>query len=104
MHFTAPVITGSGRGKKLGIPTLNLDTAHVPDTLEEGVYACFARLGENGTRVPAVMHRGTRPTFGDTPSCEVHVLNHIVAIAPRSLVVDVVEKIRDVQKFADEHA
>ena len=72
MNFTSAVITGTGKGKEIGFPTLNLEMSSVPE-LEEGVYACFARLGEHGIRVPAVMHYGSRPTLGAIPSCEVRV-------------------------------
>lgn len=99
MRFTSTVVTGSGRGKDLKTPTLNLDVDKTPASLEDGVYACFARMGENGLRLPATMHYGARPTFNDTPSCEVHIIDHIIDIPPHSVTVDVVEKLRDVQKF-----
>ncbi|MBT4119294.1 MAG: hypothetical protein HOG89_04665 [Candidatus Peribacter sp.] len=98
MNFTSAVITGTGKGKEIGFPTLNLEMSSVPE-LEEGVYACFARLGEHGIRVPAVMHYGSRPTLGAIPSCEVHVLDQIVAIAPHSVTVEVAEKLRAISDF-----
>ena len=39
MKFTAKVITGSGRGKKIGYPTINLDLNDVPEETKEGIYA-----------------------------------------------------------------
>lgn len=99
MKFTATVTTGSGRGKDLMCPTLNLNIDEVPASLEEGVYACFARMGTHGVRLAATMHCGPRPTFGDTPSCEVHVLDHVISIPPRTVTVDIVEKLRDIQQF-----
>lgn len=104
MQFTADVITGSGNGKKLGFPTVNLNTSSVPEDLCEGVYACFARLGNYGLRLPAAMHYGARPTLGDTRSCEVHVIDHAVEFPPRTVTVDVVEKLRDVQNFGSKEA
>lgn len=101
MTFSAPVISGTGRGKEIGFPTLNLDTYAVPSEIEHGVYACFVRLGENGVRVPAILHVGPRPTFALGASCEVHVLHHIIDMPPRSLVVNMADKIRDVMKFKD---
>ncbi|MDA1292635.1 MAG: riboflavin kinase [bacterium] len=98
MKFSASIITGTGKGKGLGFPTLNLDVESVPK-IEEGVYACFARLGEHGIRVPAVMHYGARPTLGAPPSCEVHILDNIITIPPHSLIVEIVDKIRDVANF-----
>lgn len=99
MKFTSDVVTGSGRGKDLKCPTINLNIDSVPASLEQGVYAVFARMGEHGVRLPATMHYGARPTFGDTPSCEVHVIGQIVAIPPRTVTVDVAEKLRDICKF-----
>lgn len=98
MQFTAHVITGTGKGRELGFPTLNLEMSAVPQ-MDEGVYVCFARLGNNGIRLPAVMHYGARPTLGAPPSCEVHILDYVITIPPHSLSVEVVDKIREVQNF-----
>ena len=98
MNFSAPIICGTGKGKLLGFPTLNLAMGEVPQ-MEEGVYVCFARLGEHGIRLPAIMHYGARPTLGAPPSCEVHILNHVISIPPQSLTMEIVDKIRDVKNF-----
>ncbi len=98
MNFTAPVITGTGKGKDLGFPTLNLEMNKLPN-IEEGVYACFARLGHGGIRVPAVMHFGSRPTLDSAASCEVHILDHMISLPPQSVSVEVGDKIRDIQDF-----
>lgn len=100
MKFNADVISGSGRGgPELGTPTLNLNIEQVPTEMEEGVYACFARMGEHGMRLPATLHYGPRPTFDDVPSCEVHVIDHMIGIPPRTVTADVVKRLRDVRKF-----
>jgi riboflavin kinase/FMN adenylyltransferase len=98
MNFSASVITGTGKGKDLGFPTLNLDMDHVPN-IEEGVYACFARLGQDGIRLPAVMHYGARPTLGAIASCEIHILDQNIALPPHSVRVEITDKIRDVRDF-----
>ncbi|MAE68579.1 MAG: riboflavin kinase [Candidatus Peribacteraceae bacterium] len=98
MKFSAHVISGTGKGKKLGFPTLNLEMSEVPE-IEEGVYSCFARLGKGGIRVPAVMHFGSRPTLGTEPSCEVHILDHKIALPPQYLTVELADKIRDIRDF-----
>ena len=95
MQFTAPVVSGSGRGKDLNVPTINLDMSRVPPGIEDGLYACMV-----DTNIPAVLHYGIRPTFEDTPSCEVHLLDQDVRHPPKSLTVKIVSKIRDTQKFA----
>jgi riboflavin kinase/FMN adenylyltransferase len=56
------VIEGAARGRELGLPTANLDTA--PDVLvpAAGIYAGRARLA-GGPEVPAAVSIGVRPTF-----------------------------------------
>lgn len=102
--FTARIITGAGRGKTLGTPTMNLDLSAVPRELAEGVYAVRARLG--GGEHPATMHFGARPTFGDTTSCEVHLIEGTgdSELGARELTIEVVQRLRGVQKFADAEA
>jgi riboflavin kinase/FMN adenylyltransferase len=97
MEFSAHVITGSARGRKLGVPTLNLETNDVPADLQDGIYACFAVI--DGKSYPGAMHNGPRPTFNDTRSCEVHLIDHVLPTAPETVTVNVVERIRDVKAF-----
>ena len=93
IQFTARSIPGSNRGKSIGCPTVNLSLDDVPDDLEEGIYACIANSNY------AVMQFGPRPTFEDTDSCEVHFLDFEPDSTPESLEVEVIEKIRDIEKF-----
>lgn len=97
--FTARVIPGAGRGKKLGSPTLNLHLEDVPAEFQEGVYACTASL--NQKLYPAVLHFGPRPTFDGSRSCEVHVLEVLGARFQvlEQLTIEVMKKLRDVKKF-----
>ena len=111
LHFTAAIIPGAGRGKTLGVPTFNLDLSQVPEELQEGVYACNAILNEqrktnNEKRYAATMHFGPRPTFGDTKSCEVHVLevSGVRFQVSGTITVEVIEKLRDIQKFESAEA
>ena len=97
MHFIAKSIPGSNRGKSIGCPTVNLSLDNVPDGLEEGIYACTAKI--DAEPLNAVMQFGSRPTFEDTPSCEVHFLDFEPESTPDSLEVEVLEKIRDIKKF-----
>ncbi len=99
MVFTSEVITGSGRGKNLGSPTINLNTLKVPPGFEEGVYAVVATIGD--TAHDAVMHYGPRPVFRDSLSCEVHVLDDVILEAPETVTVEPVGKLRDVMHFAN---
>ncbi len=95
--FGAKVIAGSNRGKSLSVPTLNLDRSQVPEDLAEGIYACFVEC--SGKQFPAAMHLGPRPVFGDTPSCEVHIIDRHIARPPKEVHVQVIANIRDIENF-----
>ncbi|MEM1212687.1 MAG: riboflavin kinase [Planctomycetota bacterium] len=62
----AAVVRGEQRGRTLGIPTANLD----PDELDrriiptDGVYAGWAVIDDDHTRLPAAISIGVKPTFG----------------------------------------
>jgi riboflavin kinase/FMN adenylyltransferase len=103
MLFTAKVISGSGRGKGLGVPTLNLDLRDVPKEMEEGVFACRVQMA-NGEMVngkyAAALHYGPRTMFKDTVSCEIHLIDTSIDASPASVSVETVEHLRDVREFA----
>lgn len=100
--FTARIVTGSGRGKIIGIPTLNLDLRDIPLSFTEGIYACFARLADKW--IPAVLHYGPRPVFHDTPSCEVHLLDKNAPPPVGSITVAIAGILRPVRDFPSEDA
>lgn len=91
-------MSGSGRGKTIGTPTINLDPSALATIGREGIYAAWATL--DGVRMPAVMHVGARPVFDDTPSIEVHLLCPPPAVVPDTLTIELVAFIRDVRNFA----
>lgn len=97
--FTARVIPGVQRGRKLGTPTFNFHLEDVPSTLAYGIYACFVHLDDEVNPLPAVMHYGPRPVFKDTVSCEVHVIDELIDRSPKRLTVTVVDQIREVMDF-----
>ena len=94
--FEGHVIPGRKRGRDLGSPTINLEPADVPDTLQHGVYACIVGIDP---RLPAVMHYGPRPSFHDTLSCEVHVLDTVLGDPPEKMQVRAIEYLREVRAF-----
>lgn len=101
LTFTAPAISGSSRGKLMGTPTINLDLAHVPAALREGIYVCRVIFDEDdkADMRDAVMHFGPRPVFKDKPSCEIHVIDERIDEPPMLVHVDVIERLRDVLDF-----
>jgi riboflavin kinase / FMN adenylyltransferase len=100
-HFVkGTVVSGDKRGRKIGFPTANLDTAAelLPPI---GVYAVRARIDGEGWR-DAVANLGVRPTFGAASfSVEVHVLDYRGDLYGREVAVAFVERLRGEQKFSD---
>lgn len=99
ISFESTPITGSGRGKSLRVPTINVDLSHVPIELEEGIYACIVELDHSGEMLMASMHYGPRPVFEDSTSCEVHLLDRTIDFEPQEISIHVIERLRDVQNF-----
>lgn len=100
--FSATVISGSGRGRTLGTPTINVDLQDVPTDVQEGIYAGFAKI--NDVWQKAAIHYGPRPVFKDTPSFEVHVLGNPPESAPDILEICLVGRLRDVLNFPSTEA
>ncbi len=94
----AKTVSGRGRGKGLGVPTINIDLAAVPDDLAHGIYAC--RITLDGTVYPGAMHYGPRPVFKDSDAFEVHIIEGTVEDVPETATVEIVGYIREVQDFA----
>ncbi|MBI3336037.1 riboflavin kinase [Candidatus Peregrinibacteria bacterium] len=100
MQFTASIIKGSGRGNRIGTPTMNLNLEQVPKELEPGIYACRCQLKPESWELKAVLHYGPRPVFKDTSSCEVHFLDIAPTATLDSLTVEIIQKLREVQDFS----
>ena len=114
MQFKSKVIIGRGVGRTLGFPTLNFE---IPESFElsEGVYVCKIKAPsfacpERGRRVKrglgeildGVLFYGSRKTFDNAKALEVHILDEELAEAPQSATIEVLDRIRDIQKFASE--
>ena len=96
--FSAVIVTGLAIGRTIGFPTLNL-TIPPEFPLAPGVYA--ARVCIAGEWQPAALFFGERMTLGVlTPTLEVHVLDADITTQMTQLDVQVIEKIREPQKFA----
>ncbi|MBI4368218.1 MAG: hypothetical protein HY588_02380, partial [Candidatus Omnitrophica bacterium] len=118
--FFGVVHPGSGRGKTVGFPTANLDSASevMPP---EGVYAVWARImdcelipGAGGKmrledrtqnrRWEAVLNYGKRPTFGEEtkPVAEVHVLDFEGDLTQKTVEVTIGKHLRPEMTFANQ--
>lgn len=94
----AKTVSGRGRGKGLGVPTINIDLAAVPNDVAHGIYAC--RITLDGTVYPGAMHYGARPVFQDSDAFEVHIIEGTVETVPETATIEIVGYIREVQNFA----
>jgi riboflavin kinase / FMN adenylyltransferase len=94
------VVRGEGRGRRIGIPTANLDVANetVPGG---GVYACWCRvLGDASAPRPAAVNVGRRPTFGGgVTTVEAHLLDFDADLYGRTLRVEFEARLREERKF-----
>lgn len=94
------VIHGAGRGKKINFPTANIDYPQSKATPSNGIYACWATLGEE--KFIAATSVGFNPTF--TPerqvqSVEAYLLDFDRDIYDQYLKLEFVTRIRDEVKF-----
>ena len=93
------VVRGDRRGRALGFPTANLDTAAqlLPAS---GVYAAYARIDGEAEGRPAVINLGVRPTFrGRRFLIEAHLLDFTGDLYGRLLSIDFVEFLRPERRF-----
>ncbi len=92
------VVHGVSRGHHLGFPTANVSAI---DTLlpAPGVYAGHA-ITEEGANVAAAVNIGPSPTFGDSaPKVEVHLIDWHGDLYGEPLEVDILARLRDIQRF-----
>jgi len=105
------IITGRGRGKKLGFPTLNMarPSQVIP---AEGVYAGYVAVGESEQgacaspqRLPGVFSIGQASTFGNEQPLliEAHLLGEKAGDwAGRWMQMDFVQRLRSQHRFKSE--
>ena len=98
------VVRGAGRGRTIGIPTINLAS---PDTRKllppDGVYAVRVSVGDQ--RYGGMMNQGPRPTFGEeSRTLEVHLFDFDGELYGEGVDVDWVRRLRAVQAFPSRDA
>jgi riboflavin kinase/FMN adenylyltransferase len=104
------VVAGAGRGRGIGVPTINLAPPDPRKLLPpDGVYAVWVTMEGRGTggggRVGGMMNQGPRPTFGDeTRTLEVHLFDFAGDLYGATVTVTWVERLRDVRTFASREA
>jgi len=98
------VVRGAGRGRTIGIPTINLAPPDPRKLLPpDGVYAVRVRVA--GRTVGGMMNQGARPTFGDpVRTLEVHLFDFDGELYGAEVEVAWVRRLRDVQAFPSREA
>lgn len=95
------VVQGDGRGRKLGLPTANIEPADSHKLLpRNGVYLVSSYI--DGQNVYGMANIGIRPTFTDDihPRLEVHFFEWNRMLYDRELMVSFLYFIREERKFA----
>jgi riboflavin kinase/FMN adenylyltransferase len=99
-YIDGVVAQGAGRGRELGVPTANLETANelIPP---HGVYATTVTAG--GVVLRSVTNIGSRPTFdaGDRTVIETHILDWNDDLYGQRLRLGFVQRMRDERRFPD---
>jgi len=101
------VVRGAGRGRTIGIPTINLEPPDPRKLLPpDGVYAVRVRRGAESTeQYGGMMNQGPRPTFGDQArTLEVHLFDFDGELYGETVDVEWVRRLRDVQAFPSREA
>ncbi len=103
--LSGPVVHGDGRGRRINIPTANVDYPKDKVIPANGVYACWARVG--GERYPAATNIGINPTFTpdkETPNVEAHILDFDRDLYGQELKLEFVQYLREELKFSSVEA
>lgn len=104
------VVSGAGRGRKIGVPTANLEPENqlIP---ARGVYAARVLISgadsaehtepERGVMLPAVVNIGIAPTFGgeDRARIEAHLIDFDGDVSWKRLRIDFHERLREERRF-----
>jgi riboflavin kinase/FMN adenylyltransferase len=95
------VVRGDGRGRRIKVPTANLDYPEEKLIPGNGVYACIASV--EGQRFAALTNIGFRPTFENQPPArpvmEAHLLDFDGDLYGRELTLEFIARIRLEQRF-----
>ncbi len=99
-RLRGPIIRGDRRGRTIGYPTANIDYSLDKLLPSNGIYACWAKLGNE--RFEAAVNIGFNPTF--TPdkksvNVEAYLLDFDREIYGEVLELEFVSRLRDELKF-----
>jgi riboflavin kinase/FMN adenylyltransferase len=104
------VVPGAGRGRTIGVPTINLAPPDARKLLPpDGVYAAWVTVGQRATgnvqRYGGMMNQGPRPTFREAErTLEIHLFDFAGELYGETVRVEWVRRLRDVQAFPSREA
>ena len=90
---------GAGRGRPLGVPTINLADLSPRKLLPpDGVYAVWVEWA--GGRAGAMLNQGGRPTFGEAArTLEAHLFGVDADLYGARVRIEWVAHLREIQRF-----
>jgi len=94
------VVKGEQRGRTLGYPTANIESAEDLLIPKRGSYAVWAEF--EGKKLIGMMNIGMKPTFHAEykTTIEVHFFDFQGNLYDQELTLDIVERLRDERKFS----
>ena len=102
-RISGKVIKGLQIGKKIGIPTVNIQTGKIDKNIEFGIYICEIKIRNQIYK--GAVHYGPKTIGSLNPDriyCEVHILNFDEDVYSCEVEIKLLKKIRDVRKFISE--
>ena len=100
-EIRGPVVTGDQRGRTIGFPTANVAVPKQMALPADAVYAAWY-VRPDGTRHPAALNIGKRPTFYDNAEhslIEAHLIDFAGDLYGEDARVQLVELLRREQRF-----
>ena len=91
------VIHGLGNGKKVDMPTANLDIENINKDIEYGVYATKVIIDDKSYL--GVCNIGNRPTVDNKQTIEVLIIDFNKDIYGKKIEIELLKKLRDIEKF-----
>lgn len=93
------VVRGEGRGAILGFPTANIEFLERMKIMpQNGVYAVSVLYDKKEYR--GMMNIGKRPTFEESLSMEVHIIDFNENLYNKTLKISFIKRLRDEVRFA----
>ena len=107
--LTGSVVPGAGRGSRLTVPTLNLETGSLDDAARalplEGVYITRTACLASERRWESITNIGRRPTFdGRSLTIETFLLSPFDGETPKAIRIEFLRWVREERRFESAEA